>query len=158
MSDPESEPTFTVVDRRRRGDGDPAPSVPPAPSPPAGPASEELPRPGPTGATASGAAVGGTAGRWQGEQGSQGSRAGAPRADLAAIFVMLYSDALLNLGQVPDPATGQPHRDLDQARFAIDLIAVLRQKTEGNRTAEESALLEEILATLQMAYVRASRQ
>jgi hypothetical protein len=71
---------------------------------------------------------------------------------------MLYSDALLNLGQVPDPATGQPRRDLDQARFAIDLIAVLREKTEGNRTVEESAVLEEILATLQMAYVRASRR
>jgi hypothetical protein len=71
---------------------------------------------------------------------------------------MLYSDASVNLGQIPDPSTGQPHRDLEQARFAIDLLGVLRQKTEGNRTPEESAILEEILAALQMAYVQASRQ
>ena len=71
---------------------------------------------------------------------------------------MLYSDALANLGQAPDPATGRPHRDLEQARFAIDMLDVLRQKTDGNRTPEESSVIEEILATLQMAYVQASRQ
>jgi hypothetical protein len=64
----------------------------------------------------------------------------------------------MRLGQVPDPVTGQPQRDLEQARFAIDLLGVLRQKTEGNRTPQESSMLEEILATLQMAYVRANRR
>ncbi|MBI4013319.1 MAG: DUF1844 domain-containing protein [Candidatus Rokubacteria bacterium] len=70
---------------------------------------------------------------------------------------MLYSEALVHLGQVPDPMTGQPHRDLEQAQFTIDLLAMLQEKTQGNRTAEESGVLEEILATLRMAYVRVSR-
>jgi hypothetical protein len=71
---------------------------------------------------------------------------------------MMYSDALMQLGQVPDPLTGEPHVDLEQAQFTIDMLTMLREKTEGNRTAEESGVLDEVLATLRMAFVRASRK
>jgi hypothetical protein len=71
---------------------------------------------------------------------------------------MLYSDALVSLGHAPDPAGGPPHVDLEQARFAIDLLAMLRQKTEGNRTPEESAVLEQALSALRLAFVRATRR
>ena len=70
---------------------------------------------------------------------------------------MFYSDALAHLGQIPDPGTSQVHRDLDQARFVIDLLAMIKEKTEGNRTPEESVLLDEVLTTLRMGFVRASR-
>jgi hypothetical protein len=70
---------------------------------------------------------------------------------------MLYSDAMANLGQAPDPATGRPHLDLDQARFAIDLLAMLQEKTRSHRTPDESAVLEEMLSTLRMGYVRISQ-
>jgi hypothetical protein len=70
---------------------------------------------------------------------------------------MLYGDAMANLGQAPDPTSGRPHVDLDQARFAIDLLAMLQDKTRGNRTPDESAVLEEMLTTLRMGYVRLSQ-
>jgi hypothetical protein len=70
---------------------------------------------------------------------------------------MLYGDAMANLGQAPDPATGRPHVDLDQARFAIDLLAMLQDKTRGNRTPDESAVMEEMLSTVRMGYVRLSQ-
>lgn len=70
---------------------------------------------------------------------------------------MLYSEALVHLGQAPDPLSGQPQPDLEQAQFTIDLLAMLKEKSEGNRTPEESAVLDEILGALRMAYVRASR-
>jgi hypothetical protein len=70
---------------------------------------------------------------------------------------MLYGDAMANLGQAPDPATGRPHLDLDQARFAIDLLGMLQEKTRGNRTPDESAVLEEMLTALRMGYVRLSQ-
>jgi hypothetical protein len=85
-----------------------------------------------------------------------GPRGGRPRADLASFSVMLYSEALVHLGQVPDPMTGQPQPDIEQAQFTIELLAMLKEKTEGNRTAEETAVLDEILANLRMAYVRTS--
>jgi hypothetical protein len=64
---------------------------------------------------------------------------------------------MANLGQAPDPMTGRPHVDLDQARFAIDLLAMLQEKTGGNRTPDESAVLEEMLSTLRMGFVRLSQ-
>jgi len=70
---------------------------------------------------------------------------------------MLYSDAEVHLGQVPDPVTGRPQPDLGQARYAIDLLTMIKEKTEGNRTSEESAILDEVLTALRMGFVRASR-
>jgi len=68
---------------------------------------------------------------------------------------MLASSALVNLGEAADPATGQRVFDLEQAREVIDLLVLLRAKTEGNRSEQESRLLEEILYDLQLRFVRA---
>ncbi|HEV8420760.1 MAG TPA: DUF1844 domain-containing protein, partial [Actinomycetota bacterium] len=86
-----------------------------------------------------------------------GAPPSAPKADLTSLLVMLYGDAMANLGQAPDPTCGRPHVDLDQARFAIDLLAMLQEKTRGNRTPDENAVLEEMLTTLRMGYVRVSQ-
>jgi hypothetical protein len=138
VPDREPEPGFTFVDRRRRAEND-------APAPPG-------PSPAASSARASATAPPGP------EPAAHPEPAGGPaRADLASFLVMLYSEALVHLGQVPDPVTGQPQRDLEQARFTIDLLGMLREKTEGNRTPEESGVLDEILATLRMAFVRAGR-
>lgn len=130
MPQDNAEPGFTFVDRRRQRDETPArPESPPASLPSAGPAPR---RPGPDEPVELG-------------------------ADLSSLCMMLSTDALVQLGQVPDPATGRPAANLEQARFLIDLLAMLHAKTEGNRTPEETALLEEILATLRLGFVRVSR-
>ena len=49
-------------------------------------------------------------------------------------------------------------RSLEQARSAIDILLMLREKTHGNRTEQESRLLEEIVYDLQMRFVRAARE
>jgi hypothetical protein len=67
---------------------------------------------------------------------------------------MLASSALVHLGEVPDPTTRKVQRDLAQARYTIDLLILLREKTEGNRTPEETQLLTEIISDLQMRFVR----
>lgn len=139
MSEREPDPGFTVVDRRRRGEEDAG-----APAPAAAPPSPSVlgARPAPTAGPA----------RAPGARPSEPP--GAPQADLTSLLVMLYSDALANLGQAPDPATGRPHVDLEQARFAIELLTMLQQKTQGNRTPEESAVLEDMLTALRMGYVQ----
>jgi uncharacterized protein DUF1844 len=70
---------------------------------------------------------------------------------------MLASSALANLGEAADPSTGQRVVDLEQARDAVDLLVMLRTKTEGNRTPQESQLLDEILYDLQVRFVRAAK-
>jgi hypothetical protein len=70
---------------------------------------------------------------------------------------MLASSALMNLGEAADPETGERVLDLGQAKEAIDLLSLLRLKTEGNRTDQESHLLEEMLYDLQLRFVRAAK-
>ena len=147
MSERESDPGFSVVDRRRRGEEaeESPPARPAAPGPRAEPPRQAAPPPPPPAASP---LVGGP---------GQAGPAGAPKADLTALLVMLYGDAMANLGQAPDPMTGRPHVDLEQARFAIDLRAMLQDKTRGNRTPDESAVLEEMLGALRMGFVRLSQ-
>ncbi len=77
-------------------------------------------------------------------------------ADLSGVFVMFASSALMALGEAPDPATGERSVDLAQAREAVDLLLLLRDKTSGNRTEQETRLLEDILYDLEMRVVRAA--
>ncbi len=149
MSEREPDPGFSFVDRRRRGgEEESAPSRPaPTPTPVVEPPRPKAPpppaAPSPLAAPGPGAASGGPA--------------GAPKADLTSLLVMLYGDAMANMGQAPDPATGRPHLDLEQARFVIDLLAMLQDKTRGNRTPEEDAVMEEMLGALRMGFVRLSQ-
>jgi hypothetical protein len=87
---------------------------------------------------------------------SSGPGAGAGSVDLQGLFVMFASSALINLGEAPDPVSGERQVDLDQAKEAIDLLLLLREKTEGNRTEHESRLLEQILYDVQMRFVQAT--
>lgn len=79
-------------------------------------------------------------------------------ASFASLIVMLSSTALVHLGEVPDPLSGEKKQDLRQAKGAIDLLDLLKEKTRGNLTKEEEGLLEELLYDLRMRYLRATGQ
>jgi hypothetical protein len=85
--------------------------------------------------------------------------AGPPtERSLAGLFMMLASSAVVALGHAPDPLTGQRQIDLVQAADAIDLLLLLREKTEGHRSDGESQMLEELLYDLQLRYVQVTKQ
>ena len=77
---------------------------------------------------------------------------------LAGLFMMLASSAVVALGHAPDPLTGQRQTDLVQAAEAIDLLLLLREKTEGHRSDGESQMLEELIYDLQLRYVQVRKQ
>lgn len=79
------------------------------------------------------------------------------KRSLADLFMMFATEAVVALGDAPDPATGQREPVLPHAADMIDLLLLLRDKTEGNRTAEETQILEEVLYDLQLRYVRATK-
>ena len=79
-----------------------------------------------------------------------------PGRSLAGLFVMFASSALIALGESPDPLTGQVQMNLEQAGEAIDILTLLREKTESNRTPEETQLLEQLIYDLQLRFVRAT--
>jgi len=77
---------------------------------------------------------------------------------LAGLFMMLASSAVVALGHAPDPLTGQRQIDLVQAADAIDLLVLLREKTEGHRSGDETQMLEELIYDLQLRYVQVTKQ
>lgn len=79
-----------------------------------------------------------------------------PAPTLARLFVMLASLALAALEGFEDPATGRRRPDLPQAAEFIDLLILLREKTEGHRTPEETESLTGLIYDLQLRYVRAT--
>jgi hypothetical protein len=87
-------------------------------------------------------------------------RAAAPAHDpvVSAHFqnlvVNLARQAAANLGAARHPLSGQIEIDLEGAQQMIDLLQALREKTQGNLTAEESELLEGLVGDLQMQYVQ----
>jgi hypothetical protein len=77
-----------------------------------------------------------------------------PAASLEILFTMLATEAMVALGQVPHPVTGQVQADRGQAQYLIDLLDVLREKTKGNLTPREQQVLESLLHELRMAFVQ----
>jgi hypothetical protein len=72
-------------------------------------------------------------------------------------FIMsLSTSALIYLGQVPDPVSGKTITDFVGARQTIDLISLLKEKTKGNLTPDETGFIETILYDLRMLFVKAN--
>lgn len=84
-----------------------------------------------------------------------------PGADDPASFVnfltTLASQAAAALGAMPQPATGQRTVDLETGKYWIDVLTMLREKTEGNLHAQEKRLLDGLLSDLQMQFVALTR-
>ena len=70
----------------------------------------------------------------------------------------LYLQGAIAMGLLPNAITDKSEVRLDQARHVIDMLAMLQQKTEGNRTPEESDELEAVLHQLRMAYVSVTQK
>jgi hypothetical protein len=85
-----------------------------------------------------------------------GSEHALPEASLTLHVFHMASQVGMALGETENPLTGQREKDLPTARFLIDTIAMLEEKTRGNRTKEEDEYITGVLTNLRMAYVARS--
>jgi hypothetical protein len=69
------------------------------------------------------------------------------------LVLSLGNAALIALGLVSEPGTKTICKDLEAARYNIELLEMLKQKTAGNLGPSESGLLSELLYDLQLKYV-----
>jgi len=76
-----------------------------------------------------------------------------PEPSLTALIRMLAEQALLAMGTPHPLLKEQPPADPAAARFLVDLLAVLKERTEGNRTVDETRELEDVLYHLRMKVV-----
>jgi hypothetical protein len=77
-----------------------------------------------------------------------------PPLEFSSIVILLYFPALVQLGLVEDPATGERHENLELARRSIDLLDLLKEKTKENLEPEEEKFLAGVLDQLKLAYLK----
>lgn len=85
-----------------------------------------------------------------------GEQRGIPKASFETLVSHAASQALLFLGVMPDPSTGRRMYHPEMARFQIDTLAVIAEKTEGNLSEDEKKMLDTTLYELRQAYIQVS--
>ncbi len=81
---------------------------------------------------------------------SEGGRSEASFAQFVGGFAF---QTLVHLGKMPNPVSGATGVDLANAKYSIDLLAILQEKTKGNLSPEEEEQLTGILRDLRLTYV-----
>ena len=85
------------------------------------------------------------------------ARGPLPKGDFAALISMLVTQALFALGLLE--VEGQEREpDLEMAKYNIDMLETLEEKTKGNLTKEEETVLTKTLNEVRMAYVKLAEQ
>ncbi len=76
-----------------------------------------------------------------------------PPASFAMLISTLATEAMMALGQMPHPVTGEVTPRRNQAKYIIDTIEMLHESTQGNVPADETEGVGQLLHQLRMAYV-----
>ena len=77
-----------------------------------------------------------------------------PEVNFSSLIFSLSSSALLHLGEIDDPQTGEKREDLPMAKHSIDIISMLKDKTKGNLDDEEQKFIDSLLTDLRFRYVK----
>ncbi len=84
--------------------------------------------------------------------------AAEPSLDFFNYIASLGFQTMIFLGEMPNPVTNQIEKNLKQAKFLIDTLVILRDKTKGNLSKEEDDLLNGSIYELQLRYVDLSKK
>jgi len=76
-----------------------------------------------------------------------------PVPDFKFFITTLALQASIAMGHMANPETKETQKDPAQAKFIIDTLGMLQEKTKGNLSSEESQLLENMLYELRVAYL-----
>lgn len=80
------------------------------------------------------------------------------KMDFTGFMTGLLAEGFVSLGVMKNPVTGEARKDLKHAGLVIDTIDMLREKTKGNLSKEESDTLEESLHQLRVMFVQAVQE
>ena len=83
---------------------------------------------------------------------------GVPEARFDLFISGLAMETLIALGDMPHPATRKQAANLTHAKYLVDLLGILEEKTTGNLTVDEGRLLKDTLYQLRMRYLAKSGQ
>ena len=86
--------------------------------------------------------------------GPEDDNAPLPEVNFASFILSLSTTAMFHFGDFPDPLSKEPKRNLPAAKQTIDILSILKTKTEGNLDDDEKQLLEGALFELRMRFVK----
>lgn len=125
----EEEQGFTVSDKRGQAKEEPSSVTPPPPAP-------EISK--------------------ETQMDSEHSHEGAPPLSFSSFIFSLGTSALMLMGEKLSPEQPATPVNLPQAKEIVDILSILDEKTKGNLTSEEAAVMKDMLYTLRMKFVDAS--
>ena len=83
-------------------------------------------------------------------------REGMPEARFDLFVSGLAMEALIALGDMPHPVSRRQSANLQQAKYLIDVLGIIEEKTRGNLSVDEGKLLQDALYQLRMRYLSKS--
>jgi hypothetical protein len=76
-----------------------------------------------------------------------------PPASFEMLMTMFATEAMAALGQLPNPVNNELSINIEHARYAIDMLQMLEEKTKGNLDPNEAKTIEDLLHQLRMLFV-----
>ena len=80
------------------------------------------------------------------------------KIDFSTFIMSLTSSAFYHLGDIADPETGKTETNLPAVQQTIDMLIMLKEKTQSNLSEEEGKLLEQLIYELQMKFVAKNKK
>lgn len=69
------------------------------------------------------------------------------------LILQFQTAAMIGMGKIKNPVTDKIERDMEQARYAIDMLDMIKIRTKGNIDSDEEKFLEQILKDLKLNFV-----
>jgi len=82
----------------------------------------------------------------------------APRIDFPSYVLSYYTQALMFLGEVPNPVTNTIEQDLEGVRHTVEILEMLQAKTKGNLSSEEEQLMDSVMYELRMKFMAKAKK
>ena len=80
-----------------------------------------------------------------------------PEASFDMLLMQHHTQAMLAMGMIPDPATGQVIKNKSAAKFHIDMLGIIQERTKGNLNQGEEEALNGVLHNLRMMFIEVSK-
>ena len=81
-----------------------------------------------------------------------------PSIHFMSLVFSLSQAAMQQMGKITNPITGKIEKNMQQAELTIDMINMLKEKTEGNLVEEEKRLINDTIANLQLNFVEEKKR
>ncbi|HNW98287.1 MAG TPA: DUF1844 domain-containing protein [Bacteroidales bacterium] len=69
------------------------------------------------------------------------------------LLYIFHASAMQAMGKIKNPITGNTEKNMDQARHAIEMLEMLKEKTNGNLSEELLRALETFLSEMRLNFV-----